>query len=70
MIYEIEQRLEKLEKGLQKAEAAAEKKGFQKYLKEKLSTFPDELTIKDWAVVIVAIYLISVVAVVIAKGIG
>ncbi len=70
MMYDIEQRLERLEKGLYKAEATVEKKGFQTYLKRKLQTFFDDLSIKEWAVIIVAIYLISVVAVTITKAIS
>jgi hypothetical protein len=70
MMYDIEQRLERLEKGLQKAEATVEKKGFRTYLKRKLQTFFDDLSIKEWAVIIVAIYLISVVAVTITKAIS
>lgn len=70
MIFELEQRLERLEKGLQKAESTVEKKGFRAYLKRKLKTFFDELSIKEWLIVIVAVYLVAVIAVMISKGLS
>ncbi|MFZ7127906.1 MAG: hypothetical protein ACOWWM_17250 [Desulfobacterales bacterium] len=68
MIYDLEQRLERLEKGLKKAEASLEKKGFQEYIKRKFRRFFDELSIKEWLIAIVALYLIVVVGVLISKG--
>lgn len=70
MIHDIEQRLERLEKGLQKAESAFEKKGFRVYLKRKFQRFFDELSVKEWLIVIVGIYLAAVVGTTISKGLG
>lgn len=70
MIDDLEQRLERIEKGLQKAESAVEKKSFQEYLKRKFQTFFDELSIKEWLIVIVGIYLAAVVGATISKGLG
>ena len=57
MIHDLEQRLNRLEEGLKKAEETTEKANFRTYLKLKLKSFTDELTFKDWMVVIVAVYL-------------
>ncbi|MBC2733457.1 MAG: hypothetical protein HF981_03795 [Desulfobacteraceae bacterium] len=68
MIHDLEQRVNRLEKGLKKAEAATDKANFRTYLKLKLKSFTDELTFKDWMIVVVAVYLATCLGVLISKG--
>jgi hypothetical protein len=68
MIHDLEQRVNRLEEGLKKAEAATEKANFRTYLKLKLKSFTDELTFKDWMIVVVAVYLATCLGVMISKG--
>jgi len=68
MIHDLEQRLNRLEKGLKKAEETADKANFRIYLKLKLKSFTDELSFKDWMVVIIAVYLATCLGVLISKG--
>jgi hypothetical protein len=70
MIQDVEQRLSRLEAGLKKAEEATEKKNFQTYLKIKMKRFVDELSFRDWMVIIIAAYLITCVGVLISKGLN
>ncbi len=70
MIQDVEQRLTRLEAGLKKAEEASEKKNFQTYLKAKIKRFVDELSFKEWMIIIVAAYLITCIGVLISKGIN
>ncbi len=70
MIQDVEQRLTRLEAGLKKAEAANEKKHFQTYLKTKIKRFVDELSFKEWMIVIVAVYLATCIGVLITKGLN
>jgi hypothetical protein len=70
MIQDVEQRLSRLEAGLKKAEAASEKKNFQAYLKTKMKRFVDELSFKEWMIIIVATYLVTCIGVLISKGIN
>jgi len=69
MIHELEHRLNRLEEGLKKAEAAKDKVKFRNYLKLKLKSFTNELSFKEWMVVIVAVYLATCIGVRISKGI-
>lgn len=69
MIHELEHRLNRLEEGLKKAEAAKDKVKFRSYLKLKLKSFTNELSFKEWMVVIVAVYLATCIGVLISKGI-
>ena len=68
MIHDLEQRVNRLEEGLKKAEAAQDKANFRNYLKKKIKFFPDELSFKDWMIVIVAVYVATCIAVLISKG--
>ena len=68
MIHDLEQRVNRLEEGLKKAEAATEKANFRTYLKLKLKSFTDELTFKDWMIVVVGVYLATCLGVLISKG--
>ena len=68
MIHDLEQRVNRLEKGLKKAEAASDKANFRTYLKLKLKSFTDELSFKDWMIVVVAVYLATCLGVLISKG--
>jgi hypothetical protein len=68
MIHDLEQRVNRLEKGLKKAEAATDKANFRTYLKLKLKSFTDELTFKDWMIVVVGVYLATCLGVLISKG--
>jgi hypothetical protein len=68
MIHDLEQRVNRLEKGLQKAEAANDRAKFRSYLKLKMKFFTDELSFKDWMVVIIAVYLATCLGVLISKG--
>jgi hypothetical protein len=68
MIHDLEQRVNRLEEGLKKAEAATDKANFRSYLKLKLQSFTDELTFKDWMIVVVAVYLATCLGVLISKG--
>jgi hypothetical protein len=68
MIHDLEQRVNRLEKGLKKAEAATDKANFRTYLKLKLQSFTDELTFKDWMIVVVGVYLATCLGVLISKG--
>ena len=68
MIHDLEQRVNRLEKGLKKAEAASDKANFRTYLKLKLKSFTDELTFKDWMIVVVVVYLATCLGVLISKG--
>jgi hypothetical protein len=70
MIYEVEQRLSRLEESLKKAEEASEKKNFQRYLKAKAKRVVDELSFKEWMIVIVAAYIATCIGVLISKGLG
>ena len=70
MIQDVEQRLSRLEAGLKKAEEASEKKNIQTYLRAKMKRFVDELSFKEWMIIIVAAYLITCVGVIISKGIN
>ncbi len=70
MIQDVEQRLSRLEAGLKKAEAASEKKQFQTYIKTKMKRFVDELSFKEWMIVIVAVYLATCIGVLITKGLS
>ncbi|MGD9332500.1 MAG: hypothetical protein PVJ53_14395 [Desulfobacterales bacterium] len=70
MLHDLEQRLNRLEEGLKKAEEATEKAHFRNYLKLKLKTFTDELSFKDWMVVIIAVYVATCIGVLISKGIN
>lgn len=70
MIQDVEQRLERLESGLKKAEEANEKKNFQRYLKIKIKRFVDELQFKDWMIIIVATYIVTCLGVLISKGLN
>lgn len=69
MIHDLEQRVSRLEEGLKKAEEATDKANFRTYLKLKLKFFTDELSFKDWMVVIIAVYLATCLGVLISKGI-
>ncbi len=69
MIHDLEQRLNRLEEGLKKAEEATEKANFRSYLKLKLKSFTNELSFKDWMVVIIAVYVATCLGVLISKGI-
>jgi len=68
MIHDLEQRLNRLEEGLKKAEEATEKANFRNYLKQKLKAFTNELSFKDWLVVIIAVYVATCIGVLISKG--
>jgi hypothetical protein len=68
MIHDLEQRVNRLEEGLKKAEAATDKANFRTYLKLKLKSFTDELTFKDWMIVVVGVYLATCLGVLISKG--
>ena len=70
MIYDVEQRLSRLEASLKKAEEATEKKNFQQYLKAKIKRFVDELSFKEWMIIIVAAYLATCIGVLISKGLN
>lgn len=70
MIQDVEQRLSRLEAGLKKAEEANEKKNFQRYLKAKIKRFVDELSFKEWMIIIVATYLAACIGVLISKGLS
>ena len=70
MIQDVEMRLSRLEAGLKKAEEAQEKKNFQAYLKAKMKRFFDELSFKEWMIIIVAGYLATCIGVLISKGIN
>jgi hypothetical protein len=70
MIQDVEQRLSRLEAGLKKAEEATEKKNFQSYLKIKMKRFVDELSFREWMVIIIATYLITCIGVLISKGLN
>lgn len=70
MIYDIEQRLSRLEDSLKKAEEANEKKNFQTYLKAKAKRLVDELSFKEWMIIIVATYLAICIGVLISKGLN
>jgi len=70
MIHDLENRLNRLEEGLKKAEEANHKTQFRNYLKLKLKSFTSELSFKDWMVVIVAVYLATCIGVLISKGIS
>ncbi len=70
MIQDVEQRLSRLEAGLKKAEEASETKNFQTYIKAKMKRFVDELSFKEWMIIIVAVYLITCIGVIISKGIN
>ena len=70
MIHDLEQRLTRLEEGLKKAEEATDKANFRNYLKLKLKTFTNELSFKDWMVVIVAVYVATCIGVLISKGLN
>jgi hypothetical protein len=69
MINDLENRLNRIEEGLKKAEEANDKAQFRNYLKLKLKSFTNELSFKDWMVVIVAVYLATCIGVLISKGI-
>lgn len=68
MIHDLEHRLNRLEEGLKKAEETTDKANFRTYLKLKLKSFTDELSFKDWMVVIIAVYLATCLGVLITKG--
>ncbi len=70
MIDDVEQRLSRLDAGLKKAEEANEKKQFQTYLKTKMKRFVDELSFKEWMIVIVGVYLATCIGVLITKGLN
>jgi hypothetical protein len=70
MIHELEHRLNRLEEGLKKAEEATDKARFHTYFRLKLKSFTNELSFKDWMVVIIAVYLATCIGVLISKGIG
>ncbi len=70
MIHDLEQRLNRLEEGLKKAEEAVDKANFRTYLKLKLKAFTNELSFKDWMVVIIAVYVATCIGVLISKGIN
>ena len=70
MIQNVEQRLSRLEAGLKKAEEINEKKNFRRYLKAKIKRFVDELSFKEWMIVVVGIYLATCIGVLISKGIN
>ena len=70
MLHDLEHRLNRLEEGLQKAEEANDKIKFRHYLISKLKSFTNELSFKDWMVVIVAVYLATCIGVLISKGIN
>jgi hypothetical protein len=70
MIHELEHRLNRLEEGLKKAEEATDKANFRTYLKRKLKSFTNELSFKDWMVIIIAVYLATCLGVLITKGIN
>ena len=69
MIHDLEQRVNRLEEGLKKAEAAQDKANFRTYLKKKLTSFTDELSFKDWLIIIIAVYVATCIGVLISKGI-
>jgi hypothetical protein len=69
MIHDLENRINRLEEGLKKAEKANDKVKFHSYLRLKLKSFTNELSFKDWMVVIVAVYLATCIGVLISKGI-
>jgi len=68
MIHDLEHRVNRLAEKLKKAEAATDKANFRSYLMRKLKFFTDELSFKDWMVVIVAVYLATCLGVLISKG--
>lgn len=70
MIYDVEQRLSRLEASLKKAEETTEKKNFQQYLKAKIKRFVDELSFKEWMIIIVTTYLAACIGVLITKGLN
>ena len=70
MIDELEERVHRLEEGLKKAETVVEKRHFKAYLKARIKTFADELSFKDWMVIVVAVYLAACVGVLISKGLS
>ena len=70
MIYDVEQRLSRLEESLKKAEKTSEKKNFQRYLIAKAKRLVDELSFKEWMIIIVATYLAASIGVLISKGLG
>ncbi|MDJ0721045.1 MAG: hypothetical protein QNJ04_05425 [Desulfobacterales bacterium] len=70
MIQDVEQRLSRLEAGLKKAEAVTAKRQFHTYLKAKMKRFVDELSFKEWMIVIVAVYLATCIGVLISKGLN
>jgi len=70
MIHELEERIQRLEEGLKKAENVVEKRHFHAYFKAKLKTFTDELSFKEWMVIIVAVYLVACAGVLISKGLS
>ena len=70
MIYDVEQRLSRLEDSLKKAEEANEKKNFKNYLKAKAKRLVDELSFKEWMIIIVATYLATCIGVIISKGLN
>ena len=69
MIHDLEERVNRLEKGLKKAEAANDKAQFRNYLKQRLKSFTEELSFKDWMIVIIAVYVATCLGVLISKGI-
>lgn len=69
MIHDLEHRLNRLEEGLKKAEEANDKIKFRSYLRSKLKSFTNELSFKDWMVVVIAVYLATCIGVLISKGI-
>jgi hypothetical protein len=69
MIHDLEQRLNRLEEGLKKAEKANDKAKFHTYLKLKLKSFTNEISFKEWMVVIVTVYLATCIGVLISKGV-
>jgi hypothetical protein len=70
MIRDLEGRLEKLDKGLAAAQKAQEQKRFKAYLRQKIQHFADELTIREWALIIVSLYVAVSIGVLISKGLG
>lgn len=70
MIYDVEQRLTRLEASLKKAEETNEKKNFQRYLKTKAKQIVDELSFKEWMIIIVTAYIATCIGVLISKGLN
>lgn len=70
MISDLERRLERLEKSLTEAEKTQDQQRFLLYLRRKIQGFADSLSIKEWLVVIVSLYVAVSIGVLISKGLN